>query len=255
MCDEYFEFAILLSRSYRKYFSHRQTNSNSLLKGSAKATIFQNQLTTCSLKLIEKHRIYCSPKPIAFIFFLNIVSMITTDEQLDKLKYPIGPFKAPENITDEELEHLINIVAAAPAEYRKITANLSDSSFKKTYRPGSWNVQQVVNHVADMELLHYFRMKKALTETDYKEITLVNIDGWAQTQDTLNSPISDALDMMDALTKRFVFLMQSLDETQKEIAYYHPIRKIMLNQKQAIAMAAWHVRHHLGHLEIALRGA
>lgn len=178
--------------------------------------------------------------------------MTTTDEQLDKLKYPIGPFKAPENITDEELENFINIVAAAPAHYRKVTANLSESDLRKTYRAGSWNVQQVVNHVADMELLHYFRMKKALTETDYKEITLVNIDGWAQTQDTLNSPISDALDMMDALTKRFVFLMRSLNETQKEIAYYHPVRKTMLTQKQAIAMAAWHVRHHLEHLKIAL---
>jgi hypothetical protein len=46
--------------------------------------------------------------------------------------------------------------------------------------------------------------------------------------------------------------MRSLDPTQQEIAYYHPGRKITLNQKQAIAMTAWHVRHHLEHIKIAL---
>jgi hypothetical protein len=30
------------------------------------------------------------------------------------------------------------------------------------------------------------------------------------------------------------------------------VRKATFNQKQAIAMSAWHVRHHLEHIKIAL---
>lgn len=177
---------------------------------------------------------------------------MTTTDQLTHLKFPIGPFTAQEHISTTELDAMIHTIAAAPADYRAITKDLISNDLKKTYRDGSWNVQQLVNHVADMQLLHFFRMKKALTEPDYKEITLVNIDGWAHTSDGLTSPIADSLDMFEGVTRRFVHLMRSLSEQQQAIAYYHPVRKIMLNQKQAISMSAWHVKHHLAHIGIAL---
>ncbi|MGC1242229.1 MAG: DinB family protein [Chryseosolibacter sp.] len=177
---------------------------------------------------------------------------MTTPDQLTQLKFPIGPFTAQENINESELDAMINTIASAPADYRAITKGLAANDLKKTYREGGWNVQQLVNHVADMQLLHFFRMKKALTEADYKEITLVNMDAWAHTSDGLSSPIADSLDMFEGITKRFVHLMRSLNEQQQAIAYYHPVRKIMLNQKQAISMSAWHVKHHLAHLGIAL---
>ena len=175
----------------------------------------------------------------------------TTDP--DKLKFPIGPFKAPEHVSKDELAALIATINAAPAQYRQIAAKLSPEDLKKRYREGSWNVQQLIHHVADMQLLHFFRMKKALTETDYKEITLVNIDGWASTPDGVAAPVDYSLDMFESIAKRFVHLIQSLNDEQLEIAYYHPVRKTMLNQKQAVAMSAWHVKHHLEHIKIALQ--
>jgi uncharacterized damage-inducible protein DinB len=177
--------------------------------------------------------------------------MIAPD-QLERLKFPIGTFQPAENTSRTELDDLINTLAATPAKYRAIVKNLSNADLKKTYREGAWNIQQLVNHVADMQMLHFFRMKKALTEPDYKEITLVDIPGWASTHDGLTSPVVDSLDMLESITKRYIHLIQSLNETQQEISYYHPVRKIMLNQKQAIAMTAWHVKHHLEHIKIAL---
>lgn len=175
-----------------------------------------------------------------------------TDE-LQHVKFPIGPFEAPEEISSKDLNDLIITIEAAPAKYREITSNLSSLNLKKTYREGAWNIQQLVSHVADMQMLHLFRMKKALTEPDYKELTLVNIPGWAQTHDGLASPVEDSLEMFETITRRFVFLIRSLNTTQQQISYYHPVRKINLNQKQAIAMSAWHVRHHLEHIRIALK--
>jgi uncharacterized damage-inducible protein DinB len=179
--------------------------------------------------------------------------MIHTD-QIEHLKFPIGPFKADNNISRSDLEALVESIASAPADYRNLTKDLSPGDLKKTYREGSWNVQQLVNHVADMQLLHFFRMKRALTEADYKEITLVNIDGWAKTADGLDSPVADSLHMFEGTTKRFIYLMRSLDERQLAITYYHPLRQTTLTQKQAIAMTAWHVKHHLAHIKIALEG-
>lgn len=176
----------------------------------------------------------------------------TTQDELQLLKFPIGPFVAPEHVSATELGNLIQTIETTVAKYRVLTEKLAKSDLGKTYREGAWNVQQLVNHVADMQLLHFFRMKKALTEPDYKEITLVDIPAWAHTADGLHSPVADSLDMMESITKRYAHLMRSLDNAQQEIAYYHPIRKINLTQKQAIAMTAWHVQHHLEHIKIAL---
>ena len=175
-----------------------------------------------------------------------------TDTELSHLKFPIGPFAARENISDAELKEMINTIAMAPEKYAGALQNLSKEDLQKTYRQGSWNVQQLVQHVADMQLLHYFRMKKALTDPEYKEVTLVNIDGWAKTSEGPESPVEDSLAMFDAITKRFVQLMRSLNAEQKEIAYFHPVRKSWLNQRNAIAMTAWHVKHHLEHIRLAL---
>ena len=177
---------------------------------------------------------------------------MTTTDELIHLKFPIGPFVPPANVTAEEFESLIKTVEEAPARYRALAATLTADDLKKTYREGSWNIQQLYNHVADMQLLHFFRMKKALTEKDYKEITLVDMDGWAKTADGRNSPIEDSLMMFEGIARRFVELIRSLTPEQQEISYYHPVRKTMLTQKQAVAMSAWHVRHHYQHLLIAL---
>jgi hypothetical protein len=177
--------------------------------------------------------------------------MVNTDA-LTALKFPIGPFNAPHEISNSELAELVTIIESAPEKYRDITRSLSSADLSKTYREGSWTIHQIVNHVADMQLLHYFRMKKALTEVDYKELTLVNIDGWAFTPDSSRFPVDEALDMFESITNRFVFLIRALNEEQLDIRYFHPLRKIDLTQKQAIAMSAWHVRHHLEHIKIAL---
>jgi len=178
---------------------------------------------------------------------------MTTQDELQLLKFPIGPFVAPGQTSSAELDSLIRTIEDTVARYRPLTENLSAGDLQKTYREGAWNIQQLVNHVADMQLLHFFRMKKAITEPDYKEITLVDIPAWAHTDDGVHSPVADSLDMLESITKRYVRLMRSLDNDQQNIAYYHPVRKIMLDQKQAIAMNAWHVRHHLEHIRIALR--
>ncbi len=174
-----------------------------------------------------------------------------TESELKDRKFPIGPFQLQENINDEKLAEMINTIESAPAKYQVLLQQVTGDDLKKTYREGSWNVQQLVNHVADIQMLHFLRMKCAITE-DYKEVTLVNIDGWVQTSDGRESPVSDSLEMLQGVTKRLVHLMRSLDKKQHAVTWYHPIRKIHFDQKNAIALTAWHVTHHLGHIRLAL---
>ncbi|HEY0895501.1 MAG TPA: DinB family protein [Sphingobacteriaceae bacterium] len=167
-------------------------------------------------------------------------------------QFPIGPFQKQDNYSEAEREDLVHTIGQAPQRYREIVNGLTPADLQKTYRPGSWTVQQLVHHVADIQLLHFFRMKKALTEPDYRTVTLISMDGWAATADGIAAPIEDSLLMLESITRRYLFLLRSLTPEQLQITYYHPVRKTEISQIQAIHMAAWHVRHHLEHIRIAI---
>ncbi|MBD8488152.1 DinB family protein [Echinicola sp. CAU 1574] len=171
---------------------------------------------------------------------------------LNRLKFPIGNFEKKEFYSHDELKELIRINESAPAKYRKIVEKLKPEDLNKTYREGSWTIQQLIHHVADIQLLHFLRLKKALTEPNYKEVTLIDMDGWAGTADGTKAPVEDSLMMFEGANKRYVFLLRSLNDEALKIEYYHPVRKFTINQAQAIAMSAWHVDHHLAHIKIAL---
>lgn len=172
-------------------------------------------------------------------------------QELDQLKYPIGPFIKKDQYTPQELKEMIDIVEQAPGRYTKLINELVAEDLSKCYRPGSYNVLQLIHHVADIQLLHFFRMKKALTESDYDTLTIIDMDAWSKTPDAVNTPPEFSLDMLQSITKRYVFLLKSLSEEQLQISYFHPVRKFSMTQAQAINMSAWHLQHHLAHIEIA----
>lgn len=171
---------------------------------------------------------------------------------MDNRKFPIGPFVCQDTYSTDELAELIATIETSPATYRQLVENLSTDDLARTYREGSWTVQQLVHHVADIQLLHFFRMKKALTEPDYETVTLINLDGWAATPDANQAPIDDSLILFEGATQRYVRLGKSLTDDQLAIRYYHPVRQRSYTQAQALAMSAWHVQHHLAHIRLAL---
>lgn len=171
---------------------------------------------------------------------------------INHLRYPIGPFEKKENYTKDELNELMRILEKAPDTYQSILEGLTPDDLTKTYREGSWNVQQLMHHVADIHLLHFFRMKKALTEPNYESVTIIDMDGWAKTPEGAKAPVEDSLIMFDGINRRYVYLLHALDDAALKIKYFHPVRKYWINQAQAIEMSAWHVRHHLAHIKLAL---
>lgn len=171
---------------------------------------------------------------------------------MDNRKFPIGPFVCQDAYSTDELAELIATIEKSPATYRQVVENLSPDELAKTYREGSWTVRQLIHHVADIQLLHFFRMKKALTEPDYETVTLINMDGWAATTDSTLAPVEDSLRLFEGVTQRYVRLGKSLSDDQLAISYYHPVRQRSYNQAQALAMSAWHVQHHLAHIRLAL---
>lgn len=171
---------------------------------------------------------------------------------LEELKFPTGPFVKKENYSVEEIGDLIKEIETAPELYGKLTEKLTEADLNKVYRPGSWNIRQLVHHVADIQMLFFLRTKRALTEKNENETTVILMDGWAETADGKSAPIMDSLQMLEGITKRYVYLLRSLSPEQLQKRYYHPVREYYISQAEAIAMSAWHLRHHYAHIQLAL---
>jgi hypothetical protein len=170
---------------------------------------------------------------------------------MEQLQYPIGRFSPKPNYTSEEIKKLLTAMETSPARYQQLLEGLSETGLARTYREGSWTVQQLVHHVADIHLLNYLRIKKLLTEEE-NIATLIDMNAWAMQADATGAPVNDSLLMLKGINARLIFLLRKLEPEEFSRKLYHPVRKIHLSLKQLLYMAVWHLEHHMAHIELAL---
>lgn len=169
---------------------------------------------------------------------------------LEALKYPVGKYQ-PAEVTDEVFEKYVNTIAELPKKLRKLVSNLSYDELELPYRPGGWNIKQVVHHLADSHMNSFIRFKLCLTE-DNPTIRPYDESKWAETADATNEDVTDSLDLLEGLHTRWVVLMKSLSPTDRNRPLTHPEFKNTLTLGWMLGLYDWHCRHHLAHIEQAI---
>jgi hypothetical protein len=162
------------------------------------------------------------------------------------LRYPIGPFKLEEEVTEQARQRFIDQIAETPANLRTAVRGLSPEQLDTPYRPEGWTVRQVVHHVADSHINSYVRCKLALTE-DQPTVVDYYEDRWGELSDANMSPVEVSLDLLESLHKRWVFLFKSLKPSDFSRAFVHPARGVV-SLDTNLAIYAWHGRHHEAHI-------
>jgi hypothetical protein len=92
----------------------------------------------------------------------------------------------------------------------------------------------------------YVRFKLALTE-DEPTIKPYDEARWAELEDSRTAPVILSLQLLDGLHRRWVMLMQSLDEAAWKRTLRHPERGVM-SLENLLALYAWHSRHHVAQI-------
>lgn len=162
------------------------------------------------------------------------------------LRYPIGKFHRPENISEAQRGEYIDDLAAAPARLRQAIKGLTPAQLNTPYRPGGWTIRQVVHHVPDSHMNSYMRFKLALTE-DVPTIKAYKEDLWAELADSRNTPIETSLTLLDALHERWVVLLKSLKDENWQRQFRHP-KLGSMPLDVTLALYAWHGAHHTAHI-------
>jgi len=163
------------------------------------------------------------------------------------LRYPRGRFTWDGALTDAAIAQGIADLAGAPAALRAAVAGLSASQIETPYRPSGWTVRQVVHHVPDSHFHSYARFKLALTE-DEPTIKPYDEARWAELPDTRVVPIEVSLTLLEMLHERWVALLRSMPPDAYRRTFKHPELGRSVTLGEALAMYAWHGRHHVAHI-------
>lgn len=162
------------------------------------------------------------------------------------LRYPVGEFNFSGTQSPDQRAVLIAEIADTPERMRAAIHGLTREQLDTPYRPGGWTVRQVVHHVPESHMHSYIRFKLAITE-DEPAIKPYFENRWAQLQDALDSPIEPSLDLLEALHRRWVWFLRSLNDEDFDRTFQHPEQGVV-SLKKNVALYAWHGRHHVAHI-------
>ncbi|MCV9932214.1 putative metal-dependent hydrolase [Flavobacterium sp. LS1R47] len=166
---------------------------------------------------------------------------------LEKLKYPIGKFIAPDTYTPNYISNKIEEISSFPERLKKEVINLSDEQLDTSYRPEGWTVRQLIHHCAESHMNCFIRIKWALTE-DNPIIKAYHEDLWAELPDNLTMPIQPTLSLLEGLHFRLGYILKNLSKADLEKTFTHPENNSIVSLKQIIGTYAWHGNHHLAHI-------
>ena len=162
------------------------------------------------------------------------------------LRYPVGKLSYDREVTAGKRTAWIRQIAETPAALRAALGGLSDTQLDTPYRPGGWTLRQVAHHVPDSHMNAFVRFKLALTE-DNPTIKPYNEAEWAKLADVRLTPIETSLEILDAVHRRWVLLLESMRPEDFGRPLMHPENGPMTLDK-LLQMYAWHGRHHVAHI-------
>jgi hypothetical protein len=175
-----------------------------------------------------------------------------TEQELQKLKYPIGKFDCPSNISEQHIESWISILEHFPNRLENLVKNLSDKQLDSHYRPHGWTIRQVVHHLADSHHHSYTRFKWTLTEEN-PTIKAYYENRWAELVDSKMAPIEMSLLHLRAIHSKLVYLLKTLHSGDLNKYFIHPETNSEVLLSYNIGNYAWHSNHHYAHIENLLK--
>ncbi len=173
-----------------------------------------------------------------------------TNQDLQQLKYPIGPFQPAKTIETKHLEKWIHEIETFPSRLKEMTQFLNMEKLQWKYRPDGWTIQQIIHHCADSHTNAFFRFKLALTE-DNPTIRPYNENAWAQLADVQEVPISYSQMIIEGIHTRWLALLKKMSPEDFKKTFFHPEHQKTFTLDVNLGLYAWHGSHHLAHIQQA----
>jgi uncharacterized damage-inducible protein DinB len=147
---------------------------------------------------------------------------------------------------------LIQDIRILPDHLKAVSKKINKKKkLQYTYREGGWNIEQLIHHIADSHLNAYVRFKLALTENN-PTIKPYDENLWTETAD-MQLPIKNSIKLLKAIHAKWTALLENMDGNDWKRTYYHPEYKRTFSLQEVLPLYAWHGKHHVAQIEVALK--
>lgn len=163
----------------------------------------------------------------------------------DVLRFPIGKFARPTQVTRADRDAAVAQIAALPTALREAVAGLEAAQLETPYRPGGWTVREVVHHLGDSHLNAYARLALGLTE-DAPVIRAYDENAWVRVG-AATQPLAAQLSFVELLHARLHALAATVTDETGARTIVHPVNG-PLTVNVLLALYAWHGQHHVAHI-------
>ncbi len=173
---------------------------------------------------------------------------------VDTTIFPIGKLKYPEEYSETVINKLIQDIRVLPEHLKSVAKKINKKKkLQYSYREGGWTIEQIIHHLADSHMNALIRFKLALTENN-PTIKPYDQDLWVETADA-QLPIKVAVRLLKSIHAKWVALLENMDKNDWKRTFYHPEYNRTSTLEQTLALYAWHGKHHVAQIEVALRNA
>ena len=101
----------------------------------------------------------------------------------------------------------LDVLRSTPSRLAKIVSEISPELLKTRELPGKWSITEVIQHLADSELVGGFRFRMVMT-ADHPPLTAYDQDMWAERLRYSQSNVREALDEFTMLRRSNVRLFE-----------------------------------------------
>jgi len=142
---------------------------------------------------------------------------------------------------------LIERYVAGPSRLRASLAGLSESDLQYQYDPAKWSAKEIAIHVADMDLVASFRMKRILSEPDAR-YPGVDQDRWAAGLSYQGREVEPSLRMLEAVRAEMGPILAGLPAEAWSRSGIHEVAGEQTLQR-VVEVYTGHLERHIGQIE------
>jgi uncharacterized damage-inducible protein DinB len=141
----------------------------------------------------------------------------------------------------------LHVLAELPAALKALTRGLPQRALRTPEAAGKWSIVEVVQHLADSEVVFAYRLRKALTE-DAPRLEGFDQDVWASRLRYRDVRIGSALALLRPVRAANLRLLRALDADDLERTVVHAERG-RLTVADMLRQAAGHDMVHRAQIE------
>ncbi len=137
----------------------------------------------------------------------------------------------------------MKVLALTPKRLRKLVKGLKKKQLRYQPAAGKWSIAQIINHLADSELVLAWRYRMALAQSG-SALQAQDQDKWASALDYENADVGEQFNLFRTVRRRHLAILKSLSDEQWQRFGMHEER----GKETVERIAQLYAGHDINHL-------